>query len=164
MKEWEIQRKKKRFILKILAGAIIVTLLFGLIIGAMIGRIKSNQAKRQEEQQEQKVRIEELHEYPVEVDKQEVMEVGYKGLSLLSFLESSDSREEFKSELERYIQLADYYGEYTKVSIEGKDIYDKVIKAHRFYLRIDNEEQSRIEGLYDEETKEYVFGYYEGAE
>lgn len=162
MKEWEIRRKKKRFLLKILAGGIVVTLIFGLIIGAMMTRIKSNQLKNKEQQQEQLIKIEELQESQVEVKEPEIEEIKYRGLSRLSFLKDEASQEAFKSELEQYIRRADYYGEYTEVRSEGKDIYDEVIKARRFYLTIDNEEQSRIEGLYDEQTKEYVFGYYAG--
>lgn len=162
MKEWEIRRKKKYFILKILVGLIVVIAVFTFIIGAMVNRIKSSQLKNLEKNQEQQVKIEALQEAPVIMEGPEVEEIHYTGLVLLSFLKEEPSRNEFKSELERYIRGADYYGEYKEVVIEGKDIYDEVIKVRRFYLILDNEEQSRIEGLYDEQAKEYVFGYYAG--
>ncbi|WP_435072576.1 hypothetical protein [Ohessyouella blattaphilus] len=162
MKEWEIRRKKKRFILKILVGLVVVIAVFTLIIGAMVNRIKSNQLKNLEKHQEQQAKMEELQKTPVIVAEPEVEENRYLGLALLSFLKDEPSRNEFKSELERYIRRADYYGEYTEVVVEGKDAYDEILKVRRFYLTLDNEEQSRIEGLYDEQTKECVFGYYAG--
>ncbi|MGF7019030.1 hypothetical protein M2145_002814 [Lachnospiraceae bacterium PF1-21] len=162
MKEWEIRRKKKCFILKILVGLIVVMVAFALIIGAMINRINSNRTKNLEKQRERQSKIEALQETPVIVSDPEVEEIHYSGLVLLSFLKDEPSLNEFKSELEQYIRGADYYGEYTEVMIEGKDAYDEVIKVRRFYLTLDNEEQSRIEGLYDVQAKEYVFGYYAG--
>ncbi|MBA4698483.1 MAG: hypothetical protein H2212_03535 [Ruminococcus sp.] len=83
----------------------------------------------------------------------------YKYLERLPFLKEDVQIQLFKTSFESNLLMGAGYGEFKTVSIE-EQVEESGEDTYRFYLDLDNESQTVLEGIYNMDADTYTFGFY----
>lgn len=85
----------------------------------------------------------------------------YKELDNLKFLTTNTEKNLFKSAFETYAVGSFTYSTFTTVTVKEDVVKEETDGIYRFYLALDNMEESIVEGIYKIDTKTYTFGFFE---